>query len=198
MTWVVLGLLFVLSPALHQSWRLSCAWEKCRVVQPCWEGSLPLTQPLWCVDLRTRSLGHCFVSDTMVLRDVVLGRPLCSCTSFAGYLHASCSFGGKDAVNGFVPTPAPWIRSVLFFSLAHPTDKHHFLVSYTDSIARFGQDPVKEKKWQRLWGGLGSGPWPLVPPALVQRYEGCQPIPRVSAELKSMAIFTVLIWSSAG
>lgn len=56
------------------------------------------------------------------------------------------------------PFLPPQNTPVLFFSLAHPTDKHHFLVSHTDSIVKLGQDPAKGKKWQMLWDGLGSGP----------------------------------------
>lgn len=52
----------------------------------------------------------------------------------------------------------PHESHVLVFSLASPTSEHHFLVAYTDSITRFVHGRAKEKKWQKLWGSLGSGP----------------------------------------
>lgn len=105
------------------------------------------------------------LSNTGVLR-VVSGRLLCSCPNFARYLHAVHHVRGRKAFLAFFPFLPPWNTPVLFFSLAHPADKPHFLVSHTDSIARFGQDPAKGKKEQMLWDGRHSGPWPLGPPCL--------------------------------
>jgi hypothetical protein len=63
------------------------------------------------------------------------GAPLlCSCSSSVRYPSVPCGFRGKEGVNGFAPSPTPAVSGntpVLFFSLPHPTDEHHFLVSDT-------------------------------------------------------------------
>lgn len=108
-----------------------------------------------------RFLGPCFAfSNAGVLR-MVPGRLLCSCPSFAGYLYGMSNTEERKALMAFFPfLPMPG----LFFSLAHPTDKHHFLVSHTrtpyQDLAGILQKERKGRCCGVAWT-LAHDPWAL-------------------------------------